>query len=244
MDCDRAFLSLIDNRSQFICAEMTRNQTLTSPDPTRPLLLGASRIELDWGVCPYTMSVFHGKNVDLADSPYVVANEQYFYIKDLRRVPQFVQRPYVAGYPNMVSYIEIPLTSISGHILGSYCVVDCRERDFSQPLWLDTMREVTSAISSYLDMKRVKAGQSRSERMIDGLRQFVDPDQPAVTPKKGAGATNRVQPGPFDLDVFQSVSTGDAASPVKDNIADKLSSDVSKITTLTSSLSLNLSRIR
>jgi hypothetical protein len=69
MDCDRAFLSLIDNRSQFICAEMTRNQSLFSPDLNEPLLLGTSRIALEWGVCPYTMSIFHGKPVCLPDSP-------------------------------------------------------------------------------------------------------------------------------------------------------------------------------
>jgi hypothetical protein len=244
MDCDRAFLSLIDNRSQFICAEMTRNQTLGSPDPTQPLLLGTARIALEWGVCPYTMSVFHGKEVGMLDSPYIVANKQYFYIQDFRKIPQFVERPFVAGYPHMVSYIEIPLTSISGHILGSYCVVDSRERDFLLPKWLDTIREVTSSISSYLDMKRVKPGQLRSERMIDGLRQFIDPGRPTATPKEHSTKTNQVQLSPFDLGVFGHASKRDTALHANDNTENELSSDVSRNAKPTSASELNISRYR
>jgi hypothetical protein len=127
----------------------------------------------------------------------------------------------------MVSYIEIPLMSMSGHILGSYCVVDSRERDFLLPKWLDTMREVTSSISSYLDMKRVEPGQARSERMIDGLRQFIDPGRPIATPREHYTKTNQVQSSPFDLGVFAHASERDTASHVNDNTADDLSSDVS-----------------
>jgi signal transduction histidine kinase/CheY-like chemotaxis protein len=204
MDCDRAFLSLIDNRSQFICAEMTRYQPLGSQDPAQPLLLGIARIALEWGVCPYTMSVFHGHIAgDLLDSPYIEANESYFYIKDFRQVPSFAIRPFVAGYPHMVSYIEIPLTSINGHILGSYCVVDNKRRDFLDPKCLATMREVTSAISSYLDLKRVEGSRTRSERMMDGLRHFIGSEKHIPSVETGAMEASGPQPGPFDLDLFR-----------------------------------------
>ena len=105
MQCDRAFLSLIDNRSQYICAEMTRQQPLAFQNPDRPLLLGTSRIPLEWGVCPYTMSVFHGNMDAFPPNPSIVADPSFFYIKDFREIPSFAVRPYVAGYPKMVSYI-------------------------------------------------------------------------------------------------------------------------------------------
>jgi hypothetical protein len=207
MDCDRAFLSLVDNRNQFICAEMTKHQSLARPDPAQPLLLGVASIALDWGVCPYTVSVFHGKKVDLPDTPYIVADPSYFYIKDFRKVPSFATRPYVADYPNMVSYVEVPLRSLSGHILGSYCVVDNRSRDFLQPESLATIREVTSSINAYLNMKRADAGRVRSERVVEGLRQFIGSER--HVPPKRADETGKLATGPFALDVFsQTRQTG------------------------------------
>ncbi|KAF2703474.1 hypothetical protein K504DRAFT_508044 [Pleomassaria siparia CBS 279.74] len=203
MDCDRAFLSLIDNRSQFICAEMTRHQSLVRQDPTRPLLLGIAKVALEWGVCPYTISVFHGHTVGgLLDNPYIEATEEYFFIKDFRQVPSFADRPFVTGYPHMVSYIEIPLTSISGHVLGSYCIVDDKSRDFQDPKSLDTMREVTSAISKYLDLKRVEGSRTRSERMMDELSQFIDLERQIPREQVDAVEASGPHPGPFDLHVF------------------------------------------
>ncbi|KAI2481136.1 BaeS Signal transduction histidine kinase [Pyrenophora tritici-repentis] len=219
LDCDRAFLSLIDNRNQYICAEMTKHQSLTSPDPTHPLLLGTSHIALEWGVCPYTMSIFHGRPVALPDSPYIVADKSYFCIKDFREVPMFAPRPFVAGYPHMVSYIEVPLCSISGHILGSYCVVDNKERDFLDPAALATLREVGDAISSYLNLKRVEAGKSRSERMMDSLRHLVGSGRLEVTPKSGIIEPKAVEQSPFHLDVFSSASQRDLGTRDSDTVA-------------------------
>ncbi|OAF98849.1 uncharacterized protein CC84DRAFT_1210689 [Paraphaeosphaeria sporulosa] len=200
MDCDRAFLSLIDNRNQFVCAEMTKSQPLDGGDLTQPLLLGASRIPLEWGVCPYTMSVFRGMPVDIPETPYIVADPSFFCIKDFRQIPLFARRPYVAGYPHMISYIEIPLRSLSGHIIGSYCVVDDKARDFLRPDALKTLREVTSAIGSYLNMKRMEGSRTRSERMMEGLRQFIEAKQEIASGRDTIEAIG-YRTGPFDLGI-------------------------------------------
>jgi hypothetical protein len=234
MDCDRAFLSLIDNQSQFICAEMTRHQSLFSTDPNEPLFLGTSRIALEWGVCPYTMSIFHGKPACLPDSPYIVADKSYFCIKDFRQISTFATRPFVVGYPSMVSYIEIPLTSISGHILGSYCVVDNRERDFLHPDSMRTIRETASAISQYLNMKRVEAGKSRSERMMDGLRNFVGTERRDSRLESRPAETGVIPTGPFDLDVFSPASQTNGTTHLNNMLDTAQSSDVSTRRNVTS----------
>ena len=199
LECDRAFLSFIDDRSQFICAEMTRHQSILDTSPNRSLLLGTARVALEWGVCPYTMSVFHGKKVTLPESPYLVANESYFFIKDFRKVPNFAVRPFVAGYPHMVSYIEVPLRSLSGYILGSYCVVDNKEKDFLHPDALRTLQEAATAISQYLDLKRTERGRMRSEKVMDGLCQFIG------SHKSGLLDSSQMT-SPFALDIFKDAS--------------------------------------
>jgi hypothetical protein len=155
------------------------------------------------------MSIFHGRPASLPDSPYIFADKSYFCIEDFRQIPTFADRPFVAGYPHMVSYLEIPLFAMSGHILGSYCVVDNKERDFLHPESLSTLREVTSAISSYLDMRRGEAGKSRSARMMQGLRRFVASgwrDRHDSVPKSVVPKLPKAHTDPFDLDVFNATT--------------------------------------
>jgi GAF domain-containing protein len=229
MDCDRAFLSLIDNRNQFICAEMTKHQSLVGPDPTQPLLLGVAQIALEWGVCSYTMSIFQGKPVDIPETPYIVADPSYFYIEDFRRIPSFATRPYVAGYPSMVSYMEVPLRSLSGHLLGSYCVVDNKSRDFTKPETLATIRDVTSAIGSYLNLKRVDAGRTRSERVIDGLRQFIGSERQTPSLRVRAAEVSKPATNPFGLDVFNRASQNEPISCATQNLDNDQLQEVSSI---------------
>ncbi|KAJ4359309.1 hypothetical protein N0V95_002233 [Ascochyta clinopodiicola] len=145
------------------------------------------------------MSVFHGKKVTLPESPYLVANESYFFIKDFRKVPTFAVRPFVAGYPHMVSYIEVPLRSLSGYILGSYCVVDDKERDFLHPDALRKIQDATTAISQYLDLKRTERGRMRSERVMDGLCQFIGSHKSRLL-------DNTQTTSPFVLEIFKDAS--------------------------------------
>jgi signal transduction histidine kinase len=173
------------------------------------------------------MSIFHGKPVCLPDSPYIVADKSYFCVKDFRQISTFAARPFVTGYPSMVSYIEIPLTSISGHILGSYCVVDNKERDFLHPDSMRMIRETTSAISQYLNMKRAEAGKSRSERMMDGLRHFVGTEQRDSLLGTGASSPSAIPAGPFDLGVFSPASQTDVITHTHSRIESAQSSDVS-----------------
>jgi signal transduction histidine kinase len=171
------------------------------------------------------MSIFHGRPVSIPDNPYVVADKSYFYIKDFRQIPTFAERPFVVGHPHMVSYLEIPLFAMSGHILGSYCVVDNKERDFLHPKSLSIMREITSAISSYLDMRRVEASKSRAASMMQGLRRFVASDWRNgcdVVPEPVAPERHEAHTDPFDLDVFSATTQRKIGSIPSDSAATRV----------------------
>lgn len=163
------------------------------------------------------MAVFQGKAVEIPETPYMVANKSYFCIKDFRQIPMFAERPYVAGYPHMVSYIEIPLRSLSGHIIGSYCCVDNKTRDFLSPEALSTLGEITTAVNSYLNLKRVEGGRTRSERMVDGLSQFLGSERHVPFIGYGTTEASGLHAGPFDLDVFSQTSQMDAIPPLDRN---------------------------
>lgn len=208
VDCDRAFLSFIDSRRHFVCSEMTKTQPLDSQDPAQPLLVGTAKLDLEYGVCPYTMSIFQGKPANVPDSPHIIATPSHVYISDFRLISMFATRHYVTGYPNMVSYLELPLRSLSGHILGSYCIVDNKPRNFLDPAVLDKVNQTVAAISSYLDMKRIQGSRERAERMVDGLRHFVGSERRQQCIR--SGSSEHSQPpvsSPFHLDVFDQSPT-------------------------------------
>jgi hypothetical protein len=163
------------------------------------------------------MSVFQGKPANVPDSPHIVATPSHVYISDFRLISIFANRPYVTGYPNLVSYLELPLRSLSGHILGTYCVVDNKVRNFLDPDLLDEMNQTVAAISSYLNMKRMQGSRERAERMVDGLRHFVGSERRQSLIDPGSSEQNQSPvSGPFHLDVFEQTPAASSTDKEKD----------------------------
>ncbi|KAE9977377.1 hypothetical protein EG328_010026 [Venturia inaequalis] len=184
LDTDRAFLSLIDGESQYIVAEATRHRSLLPNKVTEgepPLFLGVCKLDKTFGVCPNTIRCFldeTGKYV--RDGPNVICNRTRYVINDFRAEPTYLQKPYVADYPHMVSYLEVPLMSPLGYCLGSYCIVDNRKRDFNNDKTVDTMNEISTAIMGHLDLVKLKEHGARSQKLMMGLGQIANRDSSAA----------------------------------------------------------------
>jgi signal transduction histidine kinase/ActR/RegA family two-component response regulator len=145
--------------------------------------------------------------------PNIIANRSRYIINDFRQDPGYAERPYVAGYPHMVSYLEVPLVSPLGYLLGSYCVVDNKLRDYDNDETIKVMNEIASAIMEHLELRRMKQSRHRSEQLIGGLSGFIGYESPmqmtrtmalpevtessndiemaqAITPDEGEGQAN------------------------------------------------------
>ncbi|CRK44611.1 hypothetical protein BN1723_006204 [Verticillium longisporum] len=188
LDCDRSFLSLIDRENHFLAAEMTRSHSITKNQSAENdhVFLGVSKLETRWGVCPAAMFAFMDETGEWAQTgPNIIANRTRFIVNDFRVDPHFVERPYVCGYPYMVSYLEVPLVSPLGYLLGSYCVVDNKPRHFNDEPTMAIMNEIASAIMSYLELKKTEQMRHRAEQLIGSLSAFVGckPDPPPHPPK-------------------------------------------------------------
>lgn len=180
LDCDRAFLSLIDDQHQYIISEMTRSYPLNAhSDGVDGPFLGCCKLEPEYGVCPLTMQTFMGQSTQ--QGPNVVANKSRYVINDFRSIPSFANRPYVAGHPYMVSYLEVPIISPLGYVLGGYCVVDSRQRDFNNDATVATMTEMASAIMQYLDVAMTKQRLTRAENLITGLSAYAAGSTPLLS---------------------------------------------------------------
>lgn len=106
--------------------------------------------------------------------PNVIANRTRYIINDFTTEPGYTERPYVVDYPYFRSYLEVPLVSPLGYLLGSYCVVhNDLYPDFDKDETVETMNEIASAIMAHLDLRRMQQSRHRSEQLMEGLSGFI-----------------------------------------------------------------------
>ncbi|OGM41847.1 sensor histidine kinase [Aspergillus bombycis] len=175
--CNRAFISIIDDGNQHIIAEATGSISLRDKDrhiPDDAIYLGVRTIDLAWGVCPHTISLFTGQDMSNAvETPNMIANSSRFVVNDFTQEDFFKDRPYVVGWPYFRFYAEVPLFSPSGVVLGSFCVVDNKPREHFAEEEVDALKEIADAVALHLDKVRISIDHHRAEKLIKGLTNFV-----------------------------------------------------------------------
>ncbi len=204
---DRAFISLIDRKYQYVVSEITRSHSVSSMKcaPGDHIAIGVCKINNCDGVCPATMKAFLDETGEWAKTgPEVIANRTRYIINDFTTHPDYMHRPYVTAYPFFTSYLEVPLVSPLGYLLGSYCVVDSHKNDFDNDELVETMNEISASIMAHLENMRIRQSRDRSEQLIEGLSGFVrhEPSQPPKPLVAEAG----------ELDDMKKV-TGEVAQP-------------------------------
>jgi len=171
----------MDGQHQYIIAEATRSVSLNDPnkyesnDPGEKVYLGARILDMQWGVCPNTIQVFTALDDSLDISTDIVtANKECYVMNDLSAIPVYATRPYVAGWPYMRFYAEVPIHSPAGYVIGTYCVVDDKPRDGLDQKGLDALNEIASAIMNHLALVQMQHGLQRAGEMVRGLGRFVE----------------------------------------------------------------------
>jgi signal transduction histidine kinase len=171
LDCDRAFLSLIDGENQYIVAEATKSCSLTK---NTGIYLGVTRLDIDWGVCPNTVKVFTDEVGELAiKEGNIVCDRRRYVIKDFHKESHYRDRPYVKDFPYMRCYAEVPVTTAQGHVIGTYCVVDDRLREFDNAHVISILDEISRCIMDHLDLVKIKQSHVRSDELIKGMSIFL-----------------------------------------------------------------------
>lgn len=100
--------------------------------------IGTSMTETprDWAICAYAI---------LSDTPLVIPDTT----KDARTADS----PLVTGESGIRFYAGVPLRTSDGLMLGSFCAVDTKPRDFTQRE-LDDLITLASQVSARLDLRR------------------------------------------------------------------------------------------
>lgn len=100
LQCERSFISIIDQSHQYIIGEATRTHSLQKDAAASlddSLYLGVRALELHWGVCPTTIQVFTGVRKSIS-TENVSADQSQFVIRDFTRETTYRDREYIAGW--------------------------------------------------------------------------------------------------------------------------------------------------
>jgi signal transduction histidine kinase/CheY-like chemotaxis protein len=178
LDCDRSFVSIIDHDRQYILAEATRTISLEEKDNHKAgdaIYLGRQALPIYWGVCPGTIQTFTDPDDRYAlETRNVSANKTRYVIRNFMKEKGYQDRPYVAGWPFMRFYAEVPVHSPRGIVIGSYCVVDNKPRQQFGDASVKVLEEIARSVSHYLELTRMKLDYDRAVKLMTGLSSFVD----------------------------------------------------------------------
>lgn len=199
LSCDRAFISLINSTHQYIIGEATQTTSLldNAIRSDDGLCLGVRALELAFGVCPQTIQIFTSDDRTIC-TPNVYADNSRYTIKDFTADSHFRSRPYVSGWPHMRSYAEVPLKSASGFVVGSYCVVDTRPRDFDESE-IQVLSSVGTTIMNHLELLKSQLELRRVQRLVRGIGSYAagyaSLQEHQTRPSLGTSTpTSRIQP--------------------------------------------------
>ncbi|CAG8978942.1 hypothetical protein HYALB_00013333 [Hymenoscyphus albidus] len=178
LNCQRAFISLIDHQNQYVLAEATRSISLDCSKQSRSadgLYLGAQLIDLESGICPESIHVFMAEdNSRDILTPNIRANRTLYTINDLSIDNASKEKEFVVGWPHMRFYAEVPIKTSSGILIGSYCVVDNKPRRGLDSENFRKLKEIASVVTRHLELVQAHKNLERSRDMVKALGLFVE----------------------------------------------------------------------
>ncbi|EDN93151.1 hypothetical protein SS1G_09016 [Sclerotinia sclerotiorum 1980 UF-70] len=113
-----------------------------------------------------------------ADQPEEVKTRERkrtrYVMNDLAAIEKYKTRPYIAEWPYMRYYAEVPIYSPENIVIGTYCVVDNKPRyEGLDDDGLEILNEIARAIMRHLVLIEKQDHLERGEKMVKGLGFFV-----------------------------------------------------------------------
>jgi formate hydrogenlyase transcriptional activator len=118
---------------------------------------------------PEPLATIRQTPLDHSFCRHAVASGQPLVISDARQDPRFAGKPSVYQRP-AVAYAGIPLTTVEGHTLGTFCVVDDKPRDWTEEE-ICILRGLAASAMTEIGSRR----QADELRVLSlGLQRLVD----------------------------------------------------------------------
>ena len=98
-------------------------------------------------------------------------------VPDLRKDERFANNPLVANAPNVVFYAGAPLTTSKGHVLGSLCLLDAKEKVMTETQ-IEALKALSREIMAKLELRKKVRDLEIAERQLKkaSVQSMNNPD--------------------------------------------------------------------
>lgn len=178
LKCNRAFVSLVDGQHEYIIAEVTESISLFDAShhvDGEQIAIGVRALDLASGVCAGTISAFtdpSGSHQVMSDN--MTTDATSFVVKDLTLEPKYKSRPYVTNYPFMRFYAGVPIRTESGHVIGTFAVVDNKPRMGLSKEGLRNLTEISSSVMKHLHLLQAQSSRDSAFRAFESIKSLVE----------------------------------------------------------------------
>ncbi|KAF9871824.1 sensor histidine kinase response [Colletotrichum karsti] len=175
LNASRALISIFDRQHQYVVAEATRSLPLTANAKratANPLWLCGTAIPRSFGICDHVLVGETSQAANLA-APTNDDGLPVSIIPDLALDRRFFNRPYIDAAPHNRFYAGVPIRSPKGINIGVYCIFDDKPRSGLDADSVQFLQEMSQTVMDYLESRRVNESYRRSERMVQGLGDFI-----------------------------------------------------------------------
>lgn len=177
LDCEKSFISVLDNDAQYIIAEATKRASLVDPVQTEAggeAPKGTRILDLIWDISLYALHAFTATDDQRNEcSDNITLNKDIHIINDMSIVEGLKDRPFICGGEHMKYYAAVPIRSEKG-VIGIYCVVDNKTRQGLDQKGIASLNEVASTIVQHLELLKNQHDLKRARGMVQGLGLFVE----------------------------------------------------------------------
>ncbi|KAI9685755.1 MAG: hypothetical protein M1822_004315 [Bathelium mastoideum] len=175
----RAFVSLLDNRYQYVIAETTASSSLRAPSDKpieERLLLCSLAFPHSQGVSSHVLEVAAdslaagstgGEDGSAWTMPVVV-------VPDVQVDNRFASSHLLARHNDIRFYAAVPIRSPAGPIIGVFSVTDNKPREALGTTEADFLQQMSLTIMDHLTVVRCRQEEARGRRMMRGLGSFVE----------------------------------------------------------------------
>jgi hypothetical protein len=170
LNCDRSFISLCDQDSQYILAEGIRGGSLEAG--SKGQTLASTMLDLGQGICPRTLDCY-AKDGPVYSTPTMHACYDYCRVSDLSQEPKFQGHPLPKENSSLRFYCAVPLRTDTGLVLGTYSVIDNVPRETVSDADIEYLQGLGLAVMGHLNLLRIRGRFDRADHLIKGLGLFV-----------------------------------------------------------------------
>nr|WP_113866124.1 EAL domain-containing protein [Brenneria salicis]NMN91527.1 PAS domain S-box-containing protein/diguanylate cyclase (GGDEF)-like protein [Brenneria salicis ATCC 15712 = DSM 30166]RBP62990.1 diguanylate cyclase/phosphodiesterase with PAS/PAC sensor(s) [Brenneria salicis ATCC 15712 = DSM 30166]RLM30839.1 diguanylate cyclase [Brenneria salicis ATCC 15712 = DSM 30166] len=112
---------------------------------------------------------FYDTPRELSFCPYAILKKRIMVVPDALEDPRFKHNPFVTGTPHIRFYAAIPLRTLTGHAIGTLCIVDVKPHLKLSARDRHNLQDLAALVMDKLEMRRLDLARKASKVRFENI---------------------------------------------------------------------------